>query len=82
MALDLIALAILAAFGLMGALRGGIASAMGLFTLVLSYAVAVWAAQNLGEATTQSLGTSPLLGAPRDLRVSPAQPWQSCCHTP
>jgi len=62
MALDLIALAILAAFGLIGALRGGIASAMGLFTLVLSYAVAVWAAQNLGEATTQSLGTSPLLG--------------------
>jgi membrane protein required for colicin V production len=62
MALDLIALAILAFFGFVGALRGGVSSAMGLLTLVLSYAAAVWAAQNLGDTMTERLGTSPLFG--------------------
>jgi uncharacterized membrane protein required for colicin V production len=62
MVLDLIALAILGFFVLMGALRGGVASGMGLLTLVLSYGGAVWAAQSLGGATSEKLGISPLLG--------------------
>lgn len=60
MALDLIALSILGFFVLIGALRGGVASAMGLLTLVCSYAGAVWAARNLGGAVTQSIGVSAL----------------------
>jgi membrane protein required for colicin V production len=62
MLLDLIALAILGLFVLMGALRGGVASGMSLLTLVLSYAAAVWAAQSLGEPVSQNLGVSPLYG--------------------
>ncbi len=62
MLLDLIALAILGLFVLMGALRGGVASGMSLLTLVLSYTAAVWAAQSLGEPVSQNLGVSPLLG--------------------
>ena len=61
MVLDLIALAILGVFALIGALRGGVASAMGLMTLVASYAVAVWAAQNLGTSLAEKTGLSPLL---------------------
>jgi uncharacterized membrane protein required for colicin V production len=62
MALDLIALAILGFFVLMGALRGGVASGMGLLTLLLSYGGAVWAAQSFGGVTSDRLGISPLLG--------------------
>ncbi len=61
MVLDLIALWILGFFVLMGALRGGVASAMGLLTLVSSYAGAVWAARNLGGVVADKLGVSPLL---------------------
>jgi uncharacterized membrane protein required for colicin V production len=61
MTLDLIALAILAAFAGIGALRGGVASAMGLVTLVASYAAAVWAAQSLGTPLAEKTGMSPLL---------------------
>lgn len=62
MILDLIALAILGIFVGIGALRGGVASAMGLLTLVASYAVAVWAAQSLGGSLSEKTGLSPLLG--------------------
>ncbi len=61
MILDLVALAILAIFALIGALRGGVASALGLFTLIASYAGAVWAAQNLGASLADKTGFSPLL---------------------
>ena len=60
MILDLVALGILAVFGLMGALRGGIASALGLLTLIASYLGAVWAAQNLGAPLSEKVGLSPI----------------------
>ncbi len=61
MALDLLALAILAFFALMGALRGGVASALGLITLIAAYGGAVWSAQNLGTPLAEKTGLSPLL---------------------
>jgi uncharacterized membrane protein required for colicin V production len=63
MVVDLVALAILALFVLMGALRGGVAGLLGLLTLVLSYAVAVKSAQGLGESISQNLGVSLLVGS-------------------
>ena len=60
MVLDLIALAILGIFGLIGALRGGVASAIGLVTLVASYLGAVWAAQTLGTPLSEKTGLSPI----------------------
>jgi membrane protein required for colicin V production len=62
MLLDLLALAILGLFVLMGALRGGVASLMSLLTLVLSYTAAVWGAQLFGAPVGQVLGGRPLVG--------------------
>jgi membrane protein required for colicin V production len=62
MLLDLFALVILALFSVMGALRGGVASVASLATLLLSYAVAVWAAGSLGDAVSEKLGMPVLLG--------------------
>ncbi len=63
MVLDLVALAILAAFAAIGAWRGGLASAFGLFTLVAAYAGAVWAAQNLAATLAAKTGISGLPAA-------------------
>ena len=84
MLLDLIALAILGVFVLMGALRGGVASLMGLLTLVLSYAAAVWAAQSLGGAVSENLGVSPLFGPlfPYPSRKPPRRPRTSMTNEP
>lgn len=60
MVLDLVALSILAVFGLVGALRGGVASASSLLTLIASYAAAVWAAQNLGGPVAEKTDLSPI----------------------
>jgi membrane protein required for colicin V production len=51
--LDLLALALLAGFALMGALRGAFATGMGLLTLVVSYAAAVLLAPVLGPALAE-----------------------------
>lgn len=64
MLLDLVALGLLILFALMGALRGGLASATSLATLLLSYGAAVWAAQNLGAGISEKLGWPPYLAAP------------------
>ena len=64
MLLDFVALGLLLLFGFMGALRGGLASATSLATLLLSYAAAVWAAQNLGAGVSEKLGWPPYLAAP------------------
>ena len=62
MLLDVVALAILGLFVLMGALRGGVASLMSLVTLVLSYVAAVWGAQTFGAPLGDAMGNRPLLG--------------------
>jgi len=62
--LDLLALAILGVFLLVGALRGALASGLGLASLVLSYAAAVFGATRYGDAVAAALGLSPLFGAP------------------
>lgn len=60
MLLDLVALSILAAFGLLGALRGGVASALGLLTLISSYGAGVWAAERLAAPLSAKTGVSPI----------------------
>jgi len=62
MVLDLLALAILAAFVLAGALRGAVASATGVGVLVVGYAAALGAASLGGASLASALGLPALLG--------------------
>jgi uncharacterized membrane protein required for colicin V production len=64
MIVDQVALGILALFVLIGALRGAVATALGIATLVVSYAIALVAGSALGDATATALGLSPFLGGP------------------
>lgn len=64
MILDQVALGILAFFVLVGLFRGALASALGIVSLVGSYAVALLAGSWLGGPAAAAIGLSPLLGAP------------------
>lgn len=64
MALDLLALVLLLVFAALGARRGAFATGLSLAGLVAGYAVAWWAATQLGSVTAEAIGVTPLLGAP------------------
>ncbi len=60
--MDLLSLLILALFMAIGALRGALASALGIFTLVAAYGASVLAGAKLGDAVAARLGVAPFLG--------------------
>ena len=62
--LDLIAIALLAFFIVMGAMRGMVASAMGVISLGVAYAVAIIAAPGLGGALAERMDTSEFITIP------------------
>jgi uncharacterized membrane protein required for colicin V production len=62
--LDVLALLVLGLFAGMGALRGGLASALSLISLGVSYAAALWAAPRFGERAAELTGAPALLGMP------------------
>lgn len=62
--LDLLALLILAAFAAAGALRGALATIMGLVSLVLGYTAAILLAPSLGPALAESLDWPEILAIP------------------
>jgi uncharacterized membrane protein required for colicin V production len=62
--LDLLALGVLGAFALLGALRGGFATGMGLFALVAGYAAAVLGASALAPALASRLRLPDLIALP------------------
>lgn len=62
--LDFLALLVLGLFTGMGAVRGGLASFLSLFSLGAAYAAAIWAAPRFGESAAEALGVSPWLGMP------------------
>jgi hypothetical protein len=62
--LDLVALAILAIFGVIGAARGALRTGMGLLALVSGYTAAVLLAQPLGAPIGAALGVSEWLAVP------------------
>ncbi len=64
MVIDLVALGILGAFIVLGAARGGLASGVGVFSLILSYAAGLLSAQKYGQVVAQKLALQPLLGPP------------------
>jgi membrane protein required for colicin V production len=64
MALDVLALVLLATFAWLGARRGALATGLSLGGLVAAYAAAVLAARHLGTAVGDALGVSPWVGAP------------------
>jgi len=62
--LDGLAILVLGLFTGMGAMRGGLASFLGLFSLGASYAAAIWAAPRYAEASAAALGAPAWLGVP------------------
>ncbi len=62
--LDAIALLVLGLFMGMGAIRGGLASALGLVSLGVSYGTAIWAAPRFGEQAALATGAPVWLGMP------------------
>lgn len=60
--MDLLSLLILAAYMAIGAWRGALASALGIFTLVAAYGASVLAGAKLGDAAAARLAVAPLLG--------------------
>lgn len=62
--LDLLALVILAVFGVIGAMRGALRSGMGLLALVVGYVGAIFLAPVVAPVLTQHLGVSDLLALP------------------
>jgi len=63
MSVDLVALLILAVYMAIGAWRGALASALGMFTLVAAYGASVPAGAKLGDVAATRLGVAPLLGS-------------------
>jgi hypothetical protein len=63
MSVDLLSLLILAVYMAIGAWRGALASALGMFTLVAAYGASVLAGAELGDVTAARLGVAPLLGS-------------------
>lgn len=62
--LDAVVLLVLGIFTGMGALRGGLASFLGLFSLGAAYGAAIWAAQRFGEQAASATGAPVWLGMP------------------
>lgn len=62
MIIDILAIATLSLFVLVGALRGGVAGLVGVVTLLLSYLTGLWAAHSLGAAVSRALEVSQLVG--------------------
>jgi uncharacterized membrane protein required for colicin V production len=62
--LDLVALGILALFAVMGALRGGLASGLGLASLGVAYAAAIFFAPRFGPLASELTGLPEMLGMP------------------
>jgi len=62
--LDVLALVVLGIFTGMGALRGGLASFLALFSLGAAYAAAIWAAPRFGEVAAAAVGAPTWLGMP------------------
>lgn len=61
--LDLLALALLAFFAVVGAIRGTLATGLKLIAMLLAYALSVFGAGPLGPVTASWLGLPPFLGA-------------------
>jgi len=64
MAYDLLALAVLAVFAALGAVRGALASGLALATLLLAYVLSVELASPLAPSVARASGTPPFLAAP------------------
>jgi len=64
MLIDLLGLAILTVFVLIGAMRGGVATGASLVTLLLAYAAAIVVGPAYGEPFAAALGAPVLLGTP------------------
>ncbi len=64
MALDLLALVLLAIFAALGARRGALATGLSLAGFVVGYAVAIYAGRLFGDVTAEAFGVSPILGSP------------------
>jgi hypothetical protein len=62
MSVDLLSLLILVAYMALGAWRGAIASALGIFTLIAAYGASLLAGAKLGDAAAARLAVAPLLG--------------------
>ena len=62
--LDLVGLAILAVFMVMGLLRGTLASLLRIVSLVIAYGAAIWAAPALGPAAAERMSLPSFLGVP------------------
>lgn len=60
--LDVLGAAILGGFVLMGAFRGTLASVLQISSLVVAYAVAIWAAPRYGELTAERLAIPEIFG--------------------
>ncbi|HBZ69099.1 MAG TPA: hypothetical protein DEP35_04870 [Deltaproteobacteria bacterium] len=63
MSVDLLSLLLLLAYTAIGAWRGALASALGIFRLVAAYGASLLAGAELGDAAAASLDVAPLLGA-------------------
>lgn len=62
--LDLVALALLGLFAFLGARKGGLAAGLGLLSLGVAYAAAVFFGPRHAESVAGLFGVSPLLGLP------------------
>jgi hypothetical protein len=62
MSVDLLALVILVGYVAVGAWRGALASALGIFTLIAAYGASVLAGAKLGDPVAARLGLAPLVG--------------------
>ncbi|HTF36518.1 MAG TPA: CvpA family protein [Myxococcota bacterium] len=62
MSVDLLSLLILVAYIAIGAWRGALASALGIFTLIAAYGLSLLAGAKLGDAAAARLSVAPLLG--------------------
>jgi len=62
--LDLLALGILALFGVVGAVRGALRSGMGLLALVVGYLAGIFLAPTVAPLLTERLGVSDFLALP------------------
>ena len=62
--LDVLALLLLGIFAGMGAMRGGLASGLGLLSLGVAYAAAIFGASHFGSTAAGLLGVPPWVGLP------------------
>lgn len=62
MSVDLLSLLILVAYTAIGAWRGALASALGIFTLMAAYGLSLLVGAKLGDAAAVRLAVAPLLG--------------------